>query len=256
MNAFEKFNQLHYQQSPLLIGNIWDVQSAKVFEAAGYAAIGTSSQAVAVANGYEDGEKLPFETLLALAKRVVEVVKIPLTVDMEGGYDRKVKGITQNIDRLHDIGVVGINLEDTVSGKSRDLLPAEKFGALLSEVTNFIAQNNLKIFVNVRTDGFLLGLPNALEETLKRIRIYEEASASGIFAPCITAKEDIKAIVNETKLPLNVMCMPNLPDFRTLGQLGVKRISIGPFLFNRIYSDAEKLADAIRSEQSFRPIFF
>ncbi|MCF0064298.1 isocitrate lyase/phosphoenolpyruvate mutase family protein [Dyadobacter chenwenxiniae] len=255
MNAFEKFNQLHYQQSPLLIGNIWDVQSAKVFEAAGYAAIGTSSQAVAVANGYEDGEKLPFETLLALAKRVVEVVKIPLTVDMEGGYDRKVKGITQNIDRLHDIGVVGINLEDTVSGKSRDLLPAEEFGALLSEVTNFIAQNNLKIFVNVRTDGFLLGLPNALEETLKRIRIYEEASASGIFVPCITAKEDIKAIVNETKLPLNVMCMPNLPDFRTLGQLGVKRISIGPFLFNRIYSDAEKVADAIRSEQSFSPIF-
>lgn len=255
MNAFEKFNRLHFQQSPLLIGNIWDVQSAKAFEAAGYAAIGTSSQAVAAANGYEDGERLPFETLLTLAKRVVEVVKIPLTVDMEGGYDRDVKGITQNIYKLHHIGVVGINLEDTVAGKSRSLLPAEEFGALLNEVTSFIAQNNLKIFVNVRTDGFLLGLPNALDETLKRIKIYEEAGASGIFAPCITATEDIKAVVGESKLPLNVMCMPNLPDFQTLEQLGVKRISIGPFLFNRIYSDATKLAELIRSEQSFSSIF-
>ncbi|MCF2505647.1 isocitrate lyase/phosphoenolpyruvate mutase family protein [Dyadobacter sp. CY107] len=255
MNSFEKFSQLHEQKSPLLLGNIWDVQSANAYESAGYEAIGTSSQAVAVANGYQDGEQLPFAVLHALAKRVVEVVKIPFTVDIEGGYDRNITGIIQHIEKLHDIGVAGINLEDTIAEDGRKQLSAGEFGALLAEVTNYIAQNNLKIFINVRTDGFLLGLPNALEETLNRIKVYEEAGASGIFTPCITAADDIKAVVSATKLPINVMCMPNLPDFATLEQLGVKRISIGPFLFSKVYANTTKLAEAIRDEQNFGALF-
>src|SRR6266487_3069469 len=114
MNSFEQFSKLHQHTSPLLLGNIWDVNSAKMFEANGYKAIGTSSQAVANVFGYDDGEKVEFETLLQVAKRVVEVVRIPFTVDVEGGYNRTVEGIITNIKKLHDVGVVGVNLEDTV----------------------------------------------------------------------------------------------------------------------------------------------
>src|SRR4051812_25126515 len=185
MNSFETFAQLHQNPEPFVLGNIWDVTSAKAFEAAGYKAIGVSSHAISNALGYNDGENLPFELLLHVAKKVVETVKIPFTVDIEGGYSRSVEGIITNIEKLHNAGVAGINIEDTVAGASREFLPADKFRETLSAIADNLARKNIKLFINVRTDGFLLGMPNALEETLTRIRKYENTGIHGIFVPCI-----------------------------------------------------------------------
>lgn len=254
MNSFETFKQLHQNPQPFVLGNIWDVQSAKVFEANGYQAIGVSSQALSNAYGYEDGENLPFELLLQLAKRVVEVVRIPFSVDLEGGYSRTIAGIIENIDKLHNAGVAGINLEDTTLGAARELVPADQFQRTMSAIADHISRNNLQLFLNIRTDGFLLGMPTALEETLTRISFYENSGADGIFVPCITTSNDIKAVVNATKLPINVMCMPALPGFEELGLLGVKRISMGPFLFKKTYDVAGELARSVISDKNFASI--
>ncbi len=249
MNSFETFSQLHQQSTPFLLGNIWDVNSAKIFEANGYKAIGTSSQAVANALGYEDGEQLPFETLLQLAKRVGRSVRIPFSVDMEGGYSRTVDGIIENIEKLHDTGAVGINLEDTIS-PTRQLQSVTEFQKTLSTVADHLSRNNLKMFLNIRTDGFLLGMPTALAETLTRINNYKNSGADGIFVPCITGKNDISEVVKATTLPINVMCMPGLPDFKELGSLGVKRISMGPFLFNKVYDLVGRLSKTILEDKN------
>jgi 2-methylisocitrate lyase-like PEP mutase family enzyme len=254
MNSFETFLQLHKNSTPLLLGNIWDVNSAKIFEANGYKAIGTSSLAVARSIGYEDGEKLPFENLLRLAKRVIEVVSIPFSIDMEGGYSRTIEGITENIQKLHDVGVVGINLEDTIAGTTRQLQAVTDFQKILLALADHISRNNLKIFLNVRTDGFLLGMPTALNETLTRIETYKNSGADGIFVPCITNRNDIKEVVKATTLPINVMCMPGLPDFEELESLGVKRISMGGFFFNNIYDNVGKLSKAISTDKNFSSI--
>ena len=256
MNLSEKFSQLHAGSHPFILGNIWDVASAHAFAGSGYKAIGTSSQAVAIANGYKDGEELPFSILLQLAKKVVEQTDIPFTVDLEGGYARSIAGITDNISKLHDAGVVGINLEDTIASGGRKFLAVDEFAKILAAVADHISQHNLGIFLNVRTDGFLLGLPNALEETLKRIKPYQDAGANGLFTPCITAAADIRAVVNATSLPVNVMCMPGLPGFDELAALGVKRISMGGFLFNKIYKTVQDLGQAVAREKNFSSILF
>jgi 2-methylisocitrate lyase-like PEP mutase family enzyme len=134
MNSFKTFNQLHQGQAPFILGNIWDVNSAKVFEANNYKAIGVSSQALSNAMGYDDGENLPFEILLQLAKKVVEAVRIPFSVDMEGGYSRNINVIIENITKLHDVGVAGINLEDTIPHPTRRLLPAAEFQKTLEAI--------------------------------------------------------------------------------------------------------------------------
>jgi len=255
MSFFETFTQLHQQATPILLGNTWNVQSAKAFEAAGYKAIGTSSMAVAQSLGYNDGENLPFDVLLQLAQSVTRAVNIPFTVDIEGGYHRSAEGIIKHIAQLHDAGVAGINLEDTIPGTARQLQDAGAFQQLLAAITNYLSRNNVKVFVNVRTDGFLLGMPNALDETLSRIKHYESAGADGIFVPCITRKDDIARVVNATSLPINVMCMPDLPDFAELATLGVKRISMGSFFFDKVYRDAAALAAAIRNNENFNAVF-
>jgi len=255
MNTFEVFSKLHQGDTPLLLGNIWDAHSALAFERAGYRAIGTSSMAVARAWGYDDGENLPFDTLLHVVKRVTSIVKIPVTVDLEGGYSRTPGGIVEHIKQLHALGVAGINLEDTIPAASRQLRPVADFQTLLATIADSLSRDNIDIFLNVRTDGFLIGVPNALTETLTRIQAYESLGVDGIFVPGITAGSDIAEVVKATPLPINVMCMPTLPDFKILGSLGVKRISMGPFLQNYVHGRTEDMMKIVTQQQNFSGLF-
>lgn len=254
MSHFETFFRLHHQPEPLLLANVWDAHSAQLFEASGYKAAGTSSHALATAMGYTDGEQLPFSSLLQAAKQITAAVKIPFTADIEGGYSRNTNEIISHISSLYDAGVAGINLEDTIAGKERVLQPVAAFQKTIAAIMDYNSRNNINIFVNIRTDAFLLGMPNALAETLSRINLYEKAGVHGIFVPCITAATDISSVVRETRLPINVMCMPSLPGFGELQQLGVKRISMGPFFFNKVYAQIKTLSAALTESKNFSTI--
>ena len=105
-NALTKFKSLHKTTEPLLLANVWDANSAKIAENAGYKALGSSSHAVANAMGYEDGEEISFEELLFVLKTIVKAVKIPLSVDFEAGYSDDPKQVAKMVKKLEDIGVV------------------------------------------------------------------------------------------------------------------------------------------------------
>jgi 2-methylisocitrate lyase-like PEP mutase family enzyme len=94
--------------------------------------------------------------------------------------------------------------------------------------------NGIALFLNIRTDTFLLDVPDALEETCNRARKYEKAGANGLFVPCILQEQDIRRVVQATPLPLNLMCMPGLPAADRLMHLGVRRLSMGNFAFDYI----------------------
>ncbi len=251
-----EFKDLHHQPTALLIGNVWDVRSARIAERLNFQVIGTSSAAIAALLGYADGGEMSFDELLYLVKQIRKNTSLPLSVDLESGYGRNANEIADNITQLAEIGVAGINIEDSlVSSGRRTLTDAEAFADILSDVTEKLQHEKINMFINVRTDTFLLGLVNALEETIKRTKRYEDAGANGIFVPCIEQIPAIKEIASSTQLPLNVMCMPNLPDFDTLNTLGVKRISMGNFTFDWMYNQFESKAREILQQKSFRPIF-
>lgn len=250
------FKQLHNQEELLLIANVWDVPSVKIAEKLNLKAIGTSSGAIASLLGYNDGEELQFSELEYIVKRITLNTKLPLSVDLEAGYSRNPIEIADNIKKLVNLGVVGINFEDSiVENEKRKLIDINEFSKTLKEVSSILNDENVNIFINVRTDTFLLEIPNVINETKKRIQSYENAGANGIFTPCIENTSDIKEIVKCTNLPINVMCMPNLPDFETLQSLGVKRVSMGNFLFNKMYNQFENLSQKVITEKSFQPIF-
>jgi len=250
-----EFKNLHSQDTPLIIGNVWDVPSTKTAERLNFQAIGTSSSAIASILGYNDGEEMEFSELEYFVKRIALNTKLPVSVDIESGYSRSPQEIATHIKRLVDLGVVGINIEDSIVENNRTLLNADDFSKTLSKVSELLDNGNIKVFINVRIDTFLLDHSNAIEETKKRIRLYENAGANGIFIPCIENRSAIKEIVNCTGLPINVMCMPNLPDFDTLAELGVQRISMGNFLCDHMYSQFEKTTKKVLNQKSFKSIF-
>lgn len=254
MNQFETFLQLHQNEEPLILANIWDADSARTVEENGFKAIATSSGAMARAAGYDDGQHLPFDQLLDIVKRIKQNITIPFTVDIEKGYSDSSEGIIRNIERLYGIGISGINIEDTTEN-NKSLQPIETFAKIIEAVANHLVQTNKKVFINLRTDAFLLKHPNALEETVKRAKIYEAAGANGIFAPFVKEESDIATIVKATNLPVNVLSTPGLPDFKTLTVIGVKRISLGSSLHNAMKRELVNKLEAVQKEQSVQSLF-
>lgn len=255
-NQFLKFRELHHQQDPLLIGNVWNVQSVKVFEKLNFKAIATSSAAVAETLGYADGQLMSFEEYFFVVERLIRSTSLPLSVDLEGGYGDNVGEIAKNIIRLSQAGVSGINLEDSIvkEGKQQ-ILEAGEFAGMLSGICQALNKSGTTIFINVRCDAFLLGLPSPLQEALQRTRAYEKAAVHGMFFPCITKIENIKTIADVSRLPVNVMCMPGLGDFNMLKDAGVKRISMGNFLNRKVYQQLEHEVSTIQAEGRFDSLF-
>ncbi|GAA4272954.1 isocitrate lyase/phosphoenolpyruvate mutase family protein [Aquimarina gracilis] len=250
-----EFKNLHNQDKPLLIANVWDVPSAKVAEELNFQAIGTSSSAIASLLGYSDGEEMEFSELEYFVKRISLNTNLPLSVDLESGYSRNPKEIITHIKRLVELGVVGINIEDSVVNGNRVLLDANSFAKTLTVIKEDLEKENIDVFINVRTDTFILLRESIIEETKRRIQLYQNAGIDGIFTPCIEKEVDIKEIIKSTNLPINVMSMPNLPNFNTLTKLGVKRISMGNFLFEKMYNQFKQIIKTVTTQNSFKSIF-
>ena len=249
---FNEFKNLHQSDDLFVLPNVWNAKSATLFQEVKFPAIATSSMAVANSIGYEDGEEMPFNDYLFVIKRILSSVQIPLSVDMEMGYGKQDEQISSNIQTLADLGVVGINIEDSSINKSgRTLKDAKIFSNTIKNIKNTLKIKGIDLFLNVRCDTYLLNVEDKQRETLDRVKLYESAGADGIFLPGICNETDILEVVNNIKLPLNVMCVPGLPDFNRLKKLGVKRISMGPFMFNKLYTNITTLAKAINEEKSF-----
>lgn len=249
------FRELHYTEKPLIIANAWDVSSAKYFNDAGFKAIATSSAALADTQGYADGENIPFELLLQIAGRIKSEITVPLSVDMERGFSNTTDGLLKNIDQLCKLRVSGINLEDSGFTGPESLLPIEMATARITAIKDFLRRKGFDLFINARIDAFANNYPNALEETITRAKAYEAAGADGVFPITMHKEDEIKAVTAACRIPVNVVSMKELPDFTTLAEWGVGRVSMGTSIYRSLQADLKRKVAAIKSDRSFRNIF-
>jgi 2-methylisocitrate lyase-like PEP mutase family enzyme len=247
MSNYEIFYQLHHQEKPLIIANAWNVKSAQLIEKSGYKAIATSSGAIANSLGYQDGEKISFAELLYIVQRIKACTDIPLSVDLERGYTDNEYELIANVQRLVEVGVAGINLEDTQG--------EEIYLKKLNIIKDYLVRNNQKLFINARTDGFLMKVDSPLETTIKRAKLYQDAGADGLFVTGVSDIAIIKEIVSSTTLPLNIVGTAKLPSIKSLSESGVRRISMAAFLYNATYNPLENLLKEIIKEQTLAPLF-
>ena len=232
-----RFHQLH-QSGLLLLANAWDAGSARLIESLGAPAIATTSAAVAWSHGYPDGDALPVPTLAAAVAEITRVIRVPLSVDFEGGYSSDPAAVGENVAHIIGAGAVGINLEDGTG--SPDLLCAK-----IESVKRTAGRLGVDLFVNARTDIYLRGLivpERQVEETLARAARYRTAGADGIFVPGVVDGPTIRSIVEAVKMPLNVLARPGLPAAPELAKLGVRRLSAGSGIAQALFGKASTLA--------------
>ncbi len=225
---FETFAALHVPGDPVVLYNIWDVGSAHAVVAAGAKALATGSHPVADANGFEDGQHVPIDFALANARRIVEAVELPLTVDFEGAYSIEPEQCGRNVAELARTGAVGCNFEDQVIG-GEGVHPLDLQVRRIEAIRRAVGD---AFFINARTDLFLKveQRDDALvDQVIERGKAFADAGASGFFVPRLADPRHVERVVGEVSLPLNLIAFPGAPPKADWAAAGVARISHGPF---------------------------
>jgi 2-methylisocitrate lyase-like PEP mutase family enzyme len=245
----EAFRALHHGPRILVLPNAWDVASARIFEDAGCAAIGTSSAGVAFALGYADGQHIPRDEMLEVVQRIARAVSVPVTADVEAGYGDAVSTARAVVQS----GAVGMNLEDVNHHSKGDaaaaLLPIDK---QVRHIHDIRAATDLVI--NARTDIFLLGIGEAntrFERAVERLNAYVHAGADCAFAPGVRDAETIEKLTRDVLGPLNILAVAGSPSIDELERMDVARVSVGSGPMRATLAVLRRIAEELHHRGGF-----
>ena len=224
MTSTNTFRALHNGNELLLLPNAWDPGSARLIESLGAKAIATTSAGLAWSRGFPDGDALPIDQLITTTRDIARLIRVPLSIDVEGGYSDDPAVVARVVGGILDVGAVGINIEDGAG------LP-EVLCAKIEAARRSATRAGVDLFINVRTDVYLRAMASgdgAVREVIRRAELYRAAGGDGIFVPGLVEGPAIEAIAAAIDpLPLNIMLMPGLPSPAVLRAQGVRRLSAG-----------------------------
>ena len=248
------FLAMHSGPRILILPNAWDVASARVLEAAGFGAIGTTSAGVAASLGYPDGERVPLDKMLRVVQSITESVTIPVTADIEAGYGVNEGAVAETVKRVIGAGAVGVNLEDGTNDPQSPLIDLTAHAAKVSAARQAAASTDVPIVINARTDVYLLEVGEPvlrLREAVRRANAYLEAGADCIFVPGLGDAETIATLVREIASPVNILAGPNVPPIPELAEMGVARVSVGSGLIRAALALVRRVAEEMLSSGTY-----
>jgi 2-methylisocitrate lyase-like PEP mutase family enzyme len=233
-----EFRKMHLGPRLLLLPNAWDAVSAKLYEMEGFRAVGTTSAGISAALGFPDGERMSLEDNLAVCRRMVDHVAIPVSVDIEAGYGECLDGLSGTITKVIASGAVGVNIEDSAKagcgGHERaGLLEPSAQGDRIAAARKAADLAGVPMVINARTDVFLQRdevSEERIAEAIHRGNVYRSAGADCVFVPDmgVLGEVEIAALASKIEAPLNLVAGRKTPSVQRLEALGVARLSFGP----------------------------
>ena len=228
----KRFYDLHHSGKLLILPNVWDCLGANLLESLHYPAIATASASVAFTNGFDDGQRISFDAVLAILKKITSSVTVPVSADIESGFAYNDEQLKQNIKQLLATGIVGINIEDT-DKESNSIVPIEVQCEKIKLIKKVSEEMGVSLFINARADVYLRGKDfdtpeSKFEEALKRGGAYKAAGANCFYPIGMTRREDIKRMVDQLQMPVNILTIPGIPELSVLNDIRVARVSLGP----------------------------
>jgi 2-methylisocitrate lyase-like PEP mutase family enzyme len=226
------FLALHHARSILILPNAWDVISGKIFELEGFKAIGTTSAGIAATLGYADGQKITLTENIEVVRHIVNNTHLPVSADIEAGYDTSVEGVVKAAEAVLNVAAVGLNLEDGTGNPDTPLFEKSLQQEKIRAIREMSVARGIHLVINARTDVFLVSddYTKSLRFAIERGNAYKEAGADCIFIPDNgdLDKQSITTLVNEINAPINIIAGATTPPIAELQDIGVSRVSVGP----------------------------
>lgn len=228
----QRFADAHASGRMLVLPTVWDTWSARVAAGVEFEGLTVGSHPVAEAIGSADGENMDFGEYLAVIRRIVEAVEVPVSADVESGYGLPPAEL---IDRLLEVGAVGANIEDVVHSENKRVRARQEHADYIAAARQAADEAGVPFVINGRTDAVKLGtevFDDPIEEAAERMRLMEQAGARAVYPVGVTTPGQVRHLAGVVQVPVNVTAHPvnghGAGDLATLTELGARRVSFGP----------------------------
>ena len=249
----DAFRKLH-ESGCFVMPNPWDEGSARWLRGQGFKALASTSAGFAFTRGRAD-QDVPRDMMLAhLAELVKAVPDLPVNADFENGYADTPDGVAANVKLCIATGVAGLSIEDATGRSDEPLYPFEFAVERIKAARRAVGETGTGVVLTARAECFLTGHPDALNESVRRIRAYAEAGADVLYAPGPKTVADIAAIVAAAGgKPVNTLVYGDVGlSVSDIAATGTRRISIGAALARAAWAAFVEATRLIKDEGSFK----
>ena len=245
------YRKLH-ESGCFVIPNPWDAGSALYLRHLGFKALATTSGGYAFSLGLPDAA-VPRDAMLANIAAIVAATDLPVNADYESGYANNPEGVAANVRLCIDTGVAGLSIEDASGDPANPLFELPQALERVRAARGAIDASKTGVVFTARAECFLVGHPDPLKESVRRLQAYAEAGADVLYAPGVATREDIRTLVSAVApQPINILMSRNTGlTVSDLADLGVRRISVGSSLSRAAWTGFIHAAETIAKEGSF-----
>jgi 2-methylisocitrate lyase-like PEP mutase family enzyme len=245
------FRALHERDRAFVIPNPWDIGSARLLAHAGFEALATTSAGYAFSVGKTDNT-IDRDEMIAHVRAIAAATNLPVNADLENGYGDSPERAAETIRLAAEAGACGGSIEDATGKADHPIYELAHAADRIRAVAETVRAHPFTFTLTARAENYLNGRAD-IKDTIKRLQAYQEAGANVLYAPGLTSKEDVAAVVSSVDRPINVLTgLQNAPlTLAELSVLGVKRVSIGSLLSRAAYGVAIRAATEMRERGTF-----
>lgn len=245
------FRALHERDRAFVIPNPWDIGTARLLAHLGFEALATTSAGYAFSVGQQDNS-VGREAMMAHVSAIASATDLPVSGDLGNGFGDTPEIVAETIQLGAAAGLVGGSIEDA-SGRSNQPIYEKGHAAERIRAAAEAARALPFVFtLTARAENYLHGRSD-LNDTIQRLQAYQEAGADVLYAPGLTTREEIAALVRSVDRPVNVLMGLQGVQLKlaTLSDLGVSRVSVGSALSRAALGAFLRAAREMRNQGTF-----
>ncbi|MGE8216614.1 MAG: isocitrate lyase/PEP mutase family protein [Stenotrophomonas maltophilia] len=244
------FRALH-AQGCFVLPNPWDVGSARYLAGLGFQALASTSSGVAWSQGKADGA-LTLEATLAHLRELSAATPLPVNADFGDGFGADAAGVEAAVERAIATGVAGLSIEDASGDGAQPLRPLEAAVARVRAARHAIDRSGQDVLLVGRAENFFVGRPD-LDDAITRLRAYADAGADCLYAPGISTREQIQAVVAAVApKPVNLLVGSAVAfTLQDIAAMGVRRVSVGGALARSAWGGMMRASTLLADEGRF-----
>jgi 2-methylisocitrate lyase-like PEP mutase family enzyme len=249
----DQFRKLH-ESGCFVIPNPWDPGSARYLRHLGFRALATTSSGLAFSRGLPDSDwAIPREVVLNHIAEIAVAVELPVNADFESGYAHQPEGVADSVRLCVETGVAGLSIEDASGDRAKPLYDLPLAIARIKAARSAIDASGTGVLLTARAECYLVGHPEPLKESIRRLEAYAQAGADVLYAPGVRQRDEIQALVAAVSpKPVNVLMSANTGlRVADVAAMGVRRISVGSSLARAAWTGFIRAAKTIAAEGSF-----
>ncbi|MEE6246150.1 MAG: isocitrate lyase/PEP mutase family protein [Thermoproteota archaeon] len=205
MHKSAKLRKLINNKHSIIVPGAYDALSARIADNLGFKAIfHTGYGTAASVFGLPDIGLVSFKEMVDHVRNICDATNVPVIADADTGYGNSINTM-RTIRAYIQAGAAGLILEDQKwpkkcgHMKGKEVIESDEMAYKIQAAVEARDEEKSDLVIIARTDSYASG---GIEESLKRIKLYQKAGADVLFVEAPLDSNDLKKISRAVNSPL------------------------------------------------------